>query len=568
MKSDAQLLRDYALNGTESAFSELVGRYVNLVYSAALRQVNSSDMAADVSQQVFISLSRAAGSLPNRMTEDSSLAGWLCRSTRNVALNLLRNEGRRQAREMEAMQTLHLHQDSDSEPGWDQLSPVLDDAMSELSELEYDTLVLRFCQKQDLRSLGKSLGITDDAAQKRVTRALDRLRGLLEQRGLRTSTTVLGLALSAHAVQAAPLGLAVSSSTAAVLQAPAIGAGLIKGIVMTTLQKTIIATSVAVAIATGVYQAHQASQLRRGNESIRQQQTFLTQQIEQLSEEREQALRRMAALGEQKDQRAAETAELLRLRGEVGRLRQENRTLARASLNNGDPAEMESLLTRVNQLKARVKELPEHQIPELDLITQSDWVKVVEGNKTGNERAAMAELRDLAKSHFASLCANALAKFKQTTKRYFPADLEELKPYINSQLNPDVLDNMFARYEILPASAVPSVFLGGDQILSERTPVDEEYDHRYVVGGSGSYGATSFKPSLLETLFPAARAYASAHQGKEPTDPGQLTDYVKTSAERAALQKVSAALDLYKEGNGKPPASLAELQPYLHNPEP
>lgn len=565
MKSDAQLLREYAQNGAESAFSELVGRYVNLVYSAAMRQVNSADLAADISQQVFISLSKAADTLPNRMTAESSLAGWLCRTTRNVALNSLRNEGRRLAREMEAMDSMQMQDDSTDEPRWDQISPILDDAMSELSDADYDTLVLRFYQKQDLRSLGRTLGVTDDAAQKRVSRALEKLRLLLEQRGLKAGTTVLGLALSAHAVQAAPAGLALSISTAAVLHAPAIGTGLIKGLVMTTVQKSVIATTLAVAIGTGVYQAHQASRLRSDNELIRQQQVALAHQIEQLTNDRDQALRRAAALGAQRNPHSEETAELLRLRGEVGRLRQENRSLARAGTNDANEGEMESLMSRVNQFKARLKELPEHQIPELELITQADWVKVVEGNKPWNERRALSELRDLAKNHFVSLCAQALTKFKEETKRPFPANLEELKPFILWQSDPAVLDRMLARYEVQPASAAPSIFLGGDQIICEKAPVDEEYDRRYVVGGSGSYGGTKFKASPFEMLFPAARAYSSTHQGQEPTDPRQLADYVKTDAERAALQKVSSALEAYKQSNGKAPATIAELQPYLND---
>ena len=115
----------------------------------------------------------------------------------------------------------------------------------------------------------------------------------------------------------------------------------------------------------------------------------------------------------------------------------------------------------------------------------------------------------------------------------------------------------------MPARAIPSIHLGGDKIICEKAPVDEENDRRYVVG-PGSYGGTSFNPSPFETLFPAAKAYASAHQGEDATDPGQLADYVKTDAERNALQKASAALDAYKQAYGKAPESLAELQPYLN----
>src|SRR5271155_3753029 len=79
-KSDAQLLRDYAKHGEEAAFTEIVARHTNLVYSAALRQVDAPDIAAEVAQCVFIGLAQGARALSQRVAEDASLAGWLCRS--------------------------------------------------------------------------------------------------------------------------------------------------------------------------------------------------------------------------------------------------------------------------------------------------------------------------------------------------------------------------------------------------------------------------------------------------------------------------------------------------------
>src|SRR5262245_61547524 len=94
-RSDAQLLRDYAEHRTEAAFTELVQRHTNLVYSAAFRQVESSDVAAEITQNVFIDLARRAIDLSPRLATDASLAGWLCRSARNLSLNHRRDEFRR-----------------------------------------------------------------------------------------------------------------------------------------------------------------------------------------------------------------------------------------------------------------------------------------------------------------------------------------------------------------------------------------------------------------------------------------------------------------------------------------
>src|SRR6266516_4718447 len=219
-KSDAQLLREYAENGAESAFAEIVARHTNLVYSAALRQVESPDIAAEVAQSAFIGLARGARSLSRKLAENASLAGWLCRSARNISLNLRRDEFRRHSRERQAMENL----DSipDAPPDWERLRPVLDEAMAELSEPDYDALLIRFFKNQDLRSVGVALGVSDDAAQKRVSRALDRLRDLLSQRGIKTSAAALSIILTVNAVQAAPAGLAVTISSAAALAGSAV----------------------------------------------------------------------------------------------------------------------------------------------------------------------------------------------------------------------------------------------------------------------------------------------------------------------------------------------------------
>src|SRR2546421_6956363 len=255
-KSDAQLLRENAEHGAESAFAEIVARHTNLVYSAALRQVDSPDLAAEVAQSVFIGLARSGRSLPPKLAGNASLAGWLCRSARNISLNLRRDEFRRHSRERQAME--NLDSTPDTAPDWERLRPVLDAAMAELSEPDYDALVLRFFKNQDLRSVGVGLSVSDDAAQKRVSRALDKLRDLLSQRGITTSAAALSVVLSANAVQSAPVGLAVTISAAAALAGGAAQSSTAmaatKAIAMTTLQKTVIGAALAATVGTGIYQ--------------------------------------------------------------------------------------------------------------------------------------------------------------------------------------------------------------------------------------------------------------------------------------------------------------------------
>jgi RNA polymerase sigma factor (sigma-70 family) len=285
-KSDAQLLREYTVDGAEAAFTEIVHRYTNLIYSCVARQVGSPDVAAEITQNVFVGLVRAARALAPKLKENASLAGWLCRTARNLSLNFRRDEFRRRSRERQSMET---NPASEMALNWELVCPVLDEAMSELSETDYDAVVMRFFQNQDLNSVGLALGVTADTAQKRVSRALDRLRKFLSHRGITTSTGALSVALAGNAVQAAPAGLAASISTAAQLAGTIVSSSaavsLSKIIAMTTLQKTIIVFT-AVGVATTLVIQHRSQvRLREENRSLRQRFTQLKADSETYSNE-------------------------------------------------------------------------------------------------------------------------------------------------------------------------------------------------------------------------------------------------------------------------------------------
>jgi RNA polymerase sigma factor (sigma-70 family) len=337
-KSDAQLLREYAESGSESAFTELVTRHTDLVYSAALRQVPSSDLACDIAQNVFTSLARGARTLAGKLNPDASLAGWLCRCTRNLALNLRRDDFRRHSRERQAME--NLHPSPETAPDWDRLCPILDEAISGLNEADHDALVLRFFKNQDLRSVGLALGVSDDTAQKQASRALEKLREYLAHHGITRTGAALAMAISANAVQAAPASVAATISTAAVLAGTAVQTSTViaatKAIAMTTLQKTLITAIIAAAVGTGIYEARQVSNLRSQVQTLQQQQAPLAEQVEQLTRDRDDATNKLAALRDENDRLNRNTAELLKLRGEIGRLREDNRKL-RTSLANAAP---------------------------------------------------------------------------------------------------------------------------------------------------------------------------------------------------------------------------------------
>ena len=273
-QSDAQLLRNYAEHGAEAAFAEIVARHTDLVYSAALRQVYSPDLARDVTQSVFTDLARKARSVSANLSPKATLVGWLYRGTRFAARDLYRNETRRTQRERQAME--QLHPAPETPPDWEQLRPVLDDAMSELDDTDRDAVLLRYFKNYDLRTVGTTLGISDDAAQKRVSRAVERLREFFAKRGVTVGASGLAVVISANAVHAAPVGLALTVSTAAALTGTALATtatvAATKAITMTALQKTLVTATIAVLTGVGIYEARQNAQLRSRIQTLEQQQ--------------------------------------------------------------------------------------------------------------------------------------------------------------------------------------------------------------------------------------------------------------------------------------------------------
>ena len=203
MSEDAELLRQYAQSGSETAFAELVGGHLPLVYATALRQgCSDGALAKDVAQTVFIDLARKASSLLGR----ELLAGWLYTSTRLAASKVVRGEHRRQLREQIAASMQEQTTPPESQADQAELRLVLDEAMSELDAGERNAVLIRFFQGKELKEVGSALGISEDAARMRITRALANLQTLLKQRGVTITTVALGTALATEAAIAVPAG--------------------------------------------------------------------------------------------------------------------------------------------------------------------------------------------------------------------------------------------------------------------------------------------------------------------------------------------------------------------------
>lgn len=219
--SDWQLLEEYARRNSEEAFRRIVDRYGGLVYHAALRQTGRSHVAEEVAQAVFIALAQKAGKLSRGMV----LSGWLLRATRFAVSNLAREEIRRQRREQEAMamQTSSSGDDS-ADSTWEHVAPHLVDALDALPARDRKAILIRFFEQRSHQAVGRSLGVSEDAAKMRVSRAIERLRIGLAKKGFLISSAALLAALSNFGVQAAPQGLTQAIVTAAAAQSGATGA--------------------------------------------------------------------------------------------------------------------------------------------------------------------------------------------------------------------------------------------------------------------------------------------------------------------------------------------------------
>src|SRR5437588_980634 len=193
---DMDLVREYASRKCEDSFTTLVSRHINIVYSVALRQVGNAQHAEEITQAVFLTLARKAPSL----RQGTVVSGWLFQTARLTAANFQRRELRRRHREHEAFMQSKLNEDTTD--CWREISPLLNDAIASLGRKDRDAVVLRFIEGKNLREVGATLGVTEEAAKKRVSRGVERLRTFFGSRGARFSSDVLSGVIEAKAVHA------------------------------------------------------------------------------------------------------------------------------------------------------------------------------------------------------------------------------------------------------------------------------------------------------------------------------------------------------------------------------
>jgi RNA polymerase sigma factor (sigma-70 family) len=480
MTDSQTLLADYANNGSEAAFRELVAHYLDLVYTTAVRLAGGdTHLAEDVAQTVFMDLARLAKGLSSEVR----LGGWLHRHTCFVAAKTLRGERRRQFREREAAEMNALTDHSEARLA--EVAPILDEAINQLGTTDRAAVLLRFYERLDFRSVGEALGTNEAAAQKRVSRALEKLHVLLKRRGVTLSIAALGAALSVEAVKAAPAGLAASISGTAIAGAAA-GTGniftLLRYMASTKLKTSIVAAFIVASVLTPLLLQRQAqARLREQNEIGRRQ----ADQLAQLTADDQHLTSLLTQAEKLQPDSDGQFRELMRLRGEVGRLKGIVQEAKAAKTSAPLPAEdrLASLkqlyAARVDRLKQWLEANPGEKIPEFKSLTSADWLNAVErlGDDSTEEdyQSALRIMRANAESTIFGQLHQALRGYSQANGGQFPTDLSQLGPYLAAPIDAAILQ----RYEIVPTSSLVSELQpAGDWAITQTAPVNPALDLR------------------------------------------------------------------------------------------
>jgi RNA polymerase sigma factor (sigma-70 family) len=450
--SDLELLQRFARDRAQDAFTELVRRHLNLVYSAALRQVRSPQLAEEIAQSVFADLARDARKISGTgVSPVSSLTPWLFAVTRRTAVDVIRKESRRQLREQLAYE---MNITNAPDASWQHIEPLLDEAVAELDEPDRAAVLLRFFENQSLRDVGQQLGVSDDAAQKRVSRAVERLREFFAKRGISVGAGGLVVVISANAVQAAPVGLAVTISAAAfagtAVTTSTIIAATTKTIAMTTLQKTLVTATVAVLAGAGIYQAKQAHDARVEAQTLQQQQAPLADEIQKLQNNFADATNRLADLLAEnlRLKLGSNQAELLKLRGQVG----------------------------VLQAKASQQTKPKRE-PSIAEIAKSPQ---------------MQEMMKTMKSSAAASLDKVYAKFFADLK-LTPEQVSTLKQLISDKMTAGLADRGASLVGKLSSDQIRQL---NDQINAEKAGVDDQI--RQTLGADGFAAYQAYEKTYTE----------------------------------------------------------------------
>lgn len=342
-------MREYAAEGSEASFEEVVRRHLNLVYGTAVRLAGAS-WAEDVAQMVFVGMAQKARELSRR----ESVAGWLHTATRYVAAKVVRSEVRRSAREGEV---LEMSIQNGRNEAWQGIKEHLDEAMGKLEEQDRSALLLRYFENLPHAEVARALGVSEDAAQKRAARALERLQAVLAERAPSLTAGALTAAITTCGAQAAPAGLLGSVTTfCAGCATTATPASAAIGTLMSIKTKTVLAAAVVitgVVVPTVLWQ-REKSDLLAAKEVMRRRVAQLEGDLQTEEERRRQ-------MGAEAEWYKAQAGEVHRLRGEITRLRAEQAAhapvMAPEAAEEPKPVELRGAIEPLDEMTEQIAEL-------------------------------------------------------------------------------------------------------------------------------------------------------------------------------------------------------------------
>jgi RNA polymerase sigma factor (sigma-70 family) len=508
--TDTELLHLFITEDSNAAFTQLTTRHAGLVYTAALRQTRSTALASDITQAVFLDLARHA----RKLRPDTHLPSWLITVTRRTAIDAIRRESRLRTREQTSAELATVNAHDSPNASTSDLAPILDDALTALPEPDRRAVLLRFFENQSFQQIARHIDATETTTQKRVTRALEKLRTQLARRGITTTATLLAAQLPLHASTTIPVTLATTLATPAFLATAATltttAATFTQTLIMTATQKTVLVSALVLAVTGLIVEG-----------------VFIAKQNREIASYRHEHASHQLQLALLRDQlRTAESAS----------------TPATAPAA-ADPTEerIRSLVARIKRLKGVVAIMPDEQIFEMRYLTENDWLRVVMTRDLEDPdavMAALAELRSAAKSSFARALQVALNEYVGVHDGKLPASATELASFFTPPIDPATL----TRYDMRVTGTVDRL---GDKdiILAERpsetprVPYETfiEVGLRQTTSQMIRQKRPSTPPAGLRTLpnhlqfasMDAHRAYAAAHNGDEPPNIFALRPYFK-----------------------------------------
>jgi RNA polymerase sigma factor (sigma-70 family) len=504
VSTDLELLEQYARDESQDAFAELVKRYITLVYRAALRQLEGNvALAEDVTQVVFTTLATKAAVL-NRKT---ILAGWLYTTTHHLVANARRAEQRRRARDHQAYLMHASSAESGSAAEWNQLRHLLDAAVHQLQPADREAVVLRFFAGHDFSEIGLALGISHDAARKRVERALEKLRAQLTARGITTAMAALPAALAGETT-AVPAGLAASVTKTALIGSAAVATAAVTtaGVFgLTAMIKIGFACAMVGLAAVGALEWQHRRQVRA-----------LETALEQVNRQHAALLGQLAA----QPAVAPETP------------------TAAASAPAISPLvnAAATLVEQVDDLKQQLAARPDQQIPELKLVPDSGWIAAA---TAANERGVdplqiFHQLRNYGKARLALMLPAALASYAAANAGQLPSDILQLLPFVE----PPIDAAMLQRYQVIRSGRLEDMPLGLP-VIGEIASVPGAYDSVMRVSKNGS-SVSNVPDAASGDVERAADAFAREHQGQAPAEAAEVRGYLKLPIDDATLRRIWA----------------------------